>query len=176
MKNLLLKRIIPFLTALLFGFLVSNVISALGERIKNTTETKTVVSHPIKQSKDEGKGFAVCSGKNGHKEQSFSGLNSIKQNKECSDGIVSKPLKILSKTKAAYTAEARNANIAGRVSLRVTFTASGQVENISVIRGLPFGLTEQAVSAVQKIKFEPEIKCGTPISRTKTVEYNFDIY
>jgi TonB family protein len=62
------------------------------------------------------------------------------------------------------------------VVLRVTFLDSGEIGRISVISGLGNGLTEQAVEAAKKIKFEPATKDGKSVSVTKPVEYLFTIY
>ena len=87
-----------------------------------------------------------------------------------------RPLTILSKPRANYTAEARKSDISGTVRLRVTFSASGQVTSVQTVSGLPYGLTEEATVADGKIQFQPEIKNGTPVSVNKTVEYNFNLY
>jgi hypothetical protein len=49
-----------------------------------------------------------------------------------------------------------------------------QVQNIRVISGLPYGLTEQAVSAARQIKFTPAMKDGKPVSMWMQLEYNFN--
>nr|MBJ6969875.1 energy transducer TonB [Vibrio cholerae] len=41
---------------------------------------------------------------------------------------------------------------------------------------LPDGLTEEAVRAVQKIKFLPAMVDGQPVSVVKLLEYHFEIY
>ena len=85
-------------------------------------------------------------------------------------------LKIISKPKANYTDAARQNTVQGNVVLRVQFLANGQIGNISVVSGLPNGLTENAVAAAKGIRFEPAKKNGVPYSVTKTVSYNFTIY
>ncbi|MEN3329608.1 MAG: hypothetical protein V7638_4415 [Acidobacteriota bacterium] len=45
-----------------------------------------------------------------------------------------KKLRILAKPDAGYTEEARRNNVSGQVVLRVLFGATGQVNNISVVR------------------------------------------
>ena len=87
-----------------------------------------------------------------------------------------KAVKILSKPRAAYTPEARANNVQGKVVLRVTFSANGQIGAISVVTGLPDGLTEQAIEAAKGIKYEPARRGGVPYSVTKPVEYTFTIY
>ncbi len=86
------------------------------------------------------------------------------------------PLKLLSKPKANYTDFARFYEIAGKVSLRVTFMANGTIGTVSVVSKLPFGLTEQAIIAARGIRFEPAMKEGVAVSVTKMIEYNFTIY
>lgn len=89
---------------------------------------------------------------------------------------VTKPLKIVYKEKASYTEEARSHGIQGKVTLRVTFLASGGIGSITTIKGLPFGLTEQAVEAVKKIKFEPERVNGVARTTARPVSFTFNIY
>lgn len=86
------------------------------------------------------------------------------------------PLKITSKPRATYTDLARENNVEGSVLLKVTLLASGEVGSVTVIRGLPDGLSEQAVAAARKIEFEPKKVNGRPVSVTQTIEYKFDIY
>ena len=90
-------------------------------------------------------------------------------------GIVSR-LRILDKEEALYTAEARSNGIQGTVTLRVTFLASGRIGSITTVRGLPFGLTEQAIEAARMIEFEAEKVDGVPRTTTRPVSYTFNIY
>ena len=89
---------------------------------------------------------------------------------------VTQPLKILSKQKAQYTDAARQNNVQGTVTLRVTFLASGGIGSISTIKGLPYGLTEQAIAAARAIRFEPEMVGGVPRTTTRPVSFTFNIY
>lgn len=81
-----------------------------------------------------------------------------------------KPFRIIAKPRAQYTDEARQKNIQGKVILKVTFLANGQIGSISTIKGLPNGLTEKAIAAARSIKFE------TGKTVTRSVEYTFTIY
>lgn len=81
-----------------------------------------------------------------------------------------KPFRILTKPKPPYTDEARRNNVQGKVILKVTFLPSGQIGSISTIKGLPNGLTEQAIAAARGIRFE------TGKAVTKSIEYNFTMY
>lgn len=85
-------------------------------------------------------------------------------------------LKILSTSPPGYTKEARAKNVYGRVILRVAFLASGKIGAIETIIGLPYGLTEKAIKAAKKTKFEPATQNGVPYSVTKAITFNFSIY
>ena len=85
-------------------------------------------------------------------------------------------LKILSRPSPRYTDEARANNITEKVSLKVTFLASGQIGSVTAFRALPYGLTDQAIAAARQIKFEPQREKGRAVSVIKTVEYNFTLY
>jgi len=86
------------------------------------------------------------------------------------------PLKILSKPKANYTDIARFYQIEGTVRVRLTFLANGEIGSAVPMTKLPFRLTEQALEAARKMKFEPAVKDGQPYSVAKIVEYSFTIY
>jgi TonB family protein len=75
--------------------------------------------------------------------------------------------------KAKYTKEARDNNIEGVVVLNVVFTADGRIANIQVIKGLPHGLTDMAIEAAHKIRFNPAKRNGQPISVRGNIEYYF---
>lgn len=86
------------------------------------------------------------------------------------------PLRIISRSKAAYTLAARENKVEGAVMLRITFRNDGEIGNIGVLRGLPYGLTENAVEAAKKIKFRPKMVDGKPVDTVMTVQYGFNIY
>ena len=85
-------------------------------------------------------------------------------------------IKILSKPQPRYTDAARQNNVTGTVTLKVTFTASGQIGSITAVSGLPYGLTEQAIAAAKSIRFEPPKRNGAPYTVAKTISYSFTIY
>ena len=89
---------------------------------------------------------------------------------------VTTPIQILSKPRANYTEEARKNQVSGTVLLSVTFGANGQINGVSVAKGLPNGLTEQAIAAAKQIKFTPQKKDGVAVAVTKRIEYNFNLY
>jgi TonB family protein len=89
---------------------------------------------------------------------------------------VTKKAVIISKPEPGYTEEARKNNTSGTVRLRVILTASGEVTNITVVKGLPDGLSEKAIAAARQMRFKPAEKDGRAVSQWALIEYNFYIY
>lgn len=83
---------------------------------------------------------------------------------------------IVYKEKARYTEAARQNQVQGTVVLRATFSADGRITDIRVVRGLPMGLTENAIMAAQRIRFQPAIRNGVPITVNASLEFNFALY
>lgn len=83
---------------------------------------------------------------------------------------------ILSKPDPGFTEEARKNGVVGVVRLRAVLSSSGAVTQVTVVNGLPDGLTERAIQAAQRIKFQPAQKDGHSVSQYITLEYNFNIY
>jgi hypothetical protein len=90
--------------------------------------------------------------------------------------VGNRTLRILSKPRPAYTELGRLYQITGKVVLSVPFLETGKIGVVSVVKGLPFGLTHQAVVAARRMAFDSPLKDGQPVSITKQVEYNFNIY
>jgi len=80
---------------------------------------------------------------------------------------------ILYQEKAQYTKEARDNKIEGKVMLSVVFGADATLSGIRVVRGLPDGLTQEAIKAARKIQFKPAEKDGKPVSVRGILEYTF---
>jgi TonB family protein len=83
---------------------------------------------------------------------------------------------ILYREKAKYTEEARQNKIQGTVVLQVVFNVNGSITDIRVVRSLPDGLTEKAIEAARKIRFNPAVKNGTPVSVRGQLEFTFNLY
>jgi TonB family protein len=83
---------------------------------------------------------------------------------------------ILYREKAKYTEEARQNKIQGTVVLSVVFNVNGSVSDVRVVRGLPDGLTEKAIEAAKKIRFNPAVKNGAPVSVRGSLEFTFNLY
>ncbi|MGH9851272.1 MAG: TonB family protein [Blastocatellia bacterium] len=82
---------------------------------------------------------------------------------------------ILYREKAEYSQEARDNGVEGRVQLSVVFGADGQIRDLKIVRGLPHGLTEKAIEAANKIRFEPAMKDGQPVNVRGMLEYSFNL-
>ncbi|HJZ83088.1 MAG TPA: TonB family protein, partial [Pyrinomonadaceae bacterium] len=83
---------------------------------------------------------------------------------------------ILYREKAKYTEEARQNKVQGTVVLSVVFNINGSITEIKVVRGLPDGLTEKAIEAARRIRFNPAVKNGTPVSVRGQLEFSFNLY
>ena len=86
------------------------------------------------------------------------------------------PLVIIRQPRAKYTDEARKNAVSGTVLLRVEFKASDEVGEVTVLKGLSKGLTEEAVKAARHIEFAVAVSDGKAVTVTKTIEYNFSLY
>jgi len=81
-----------------------------------------------------------------------------------------KPIKL---DRPEYTAEARAAQIEGKVRVELTVDASGAVKNARVLDSLGHGLDEAALRAVRAAEFEPAEQCGKKVSATFVVSIRF---
>jgi TonB family protein len=72
-----------------------------------------------------------------------------------------------------FTQEAKDNHTSGVVRLRVVLCPSGKLSNITVIKGLPDGLTEKAIVAARGIKFAPAEKDGEKVAQFLLIEYYF---
>ncbi len=86
---------------------------------------------------------------------------------------VTKRAAITSKPDPGYTEEARKNDVEGVVRLRVVLEASGKVTNINVVKALPDGLTERAISAAKQVGFTPAERDGRKVSQYAVLDYNF---
>jgi protein TonB len=70
-----------------------------------------------------------------------------------------------------YTEVARKARIQGVVILQAVIDREGNVTEVTVLKPLPFGLSEAAVDAVRQWRFKPATLNGRPV----TVYYNLTV-
>jgi hypothetical protein len=63
-----------------------------------------------------------------------------------------------------------------RYDLRARVRAGNANELLFFFRGLPCGLTEAAIEAAKRIRFQPALRNGAPVSVRAQLEYNFALY
>lgn len=148
MLTCLLKRVLPFLLTLMVGVMLGSLISRVqpGPNIGNNVWA--------------GRGHKCGAYRYGaYRYQNWNNTT---------------PLEITFKPKPLYTEEARREGVTGVVELRMLFGKDGTVSDIEPIRGLPDGLTDEAISAARGIRFIPARTGGEPVDTTQVVEFSFD--
>lgn len=79
---------------------------------------------------------------------------------------------IIERPAPAFTIE--GAQTSGIVRLQAVLRSSGEVSDITVVKGLPHGLTACAVAAARRIRFRPAMKNGKAVSMHIQLEYSFN--
>jgi len=75
-----------------------------------------------------------------------------------------------------YSSAAQKAKFKGKVVLEVTVTEDGRAGDISVLKGIPFGLNGVATNAVRAWKFKPGTdKGGMPVTVAVPIEMTFNL-
>jgi TonB family protein len=85
------------------------------------------------------------------------------------------PVEITFKPRPDYTEEARQRKVEGEVLLRVSFGANGELRVLESLRGLGYGLDENARKAAQQIRFKPAMRGGQPVDSVATVHIVFQM-
>jgi len=82
---------------------------------------------------------------------------------------------VVTKVRAEYTKEARDARIEGQVILEGTVQTDGTVTDVRVVRSLDtiHGLDDQAVNALNQWTFKPGTKGGKPVAVRLTFHFGF---
>jgi TonB family protein len=75
-----------------------------------------------------------------------------------------------------YTNPARKVKYPGVLLLQVVITEGGTVSHIAILRGLPFGLNQQAIQAVRQWRFQPPMRGSEPLACEVMIELNFHLY
>ena len=72
-----------------------------------------------------------------------------------------------------YSKEAVKNKIQGVVVVAAVIGPDGFVKDVRVVRGLGYGLDEEAVKAVRQWRFQPALKDGTPVAYELAIELHF---
>ena len=80
------------------------------------------------------------------------------------------------KPEPGFTEEARRNRVRGTVRVRAVLGSDGAVRHVLVLKGLPHGLSEEAVEASRRMRFTPAVKNGRPVSQFVMLEYGFNTY
>jgi TonB family C-terminal domain len=89
-------------------------------------------------------------------------------------GDVKAPV-VIQRIEPVYPEEARKARISGIVILEVIIDRTGAVKDVTVLKPLPFGLSEAAIDAVKQWTFVPGTLNGKPVNVTFNVTMNFKL-
>jgi TonB family protein len=79
----------------------------------------------------------------------------------------------IDKPQPTYPEEARKAKQQGKVVLRLVIDEDGEVADVEVIEGLPYGLTEAAIEAARRWRFTPAHMDGEPVAVLYIITINF---
>jgi TonB family protein len=75
-----------------------------------------------------------------------------------------------------YSDAARKVKFMGSVILDVTVTEDGRATDIRVLKGIPFGLNQQAIRAVNEWTFKPASSGDRPVAVRVPIEASFRLY
>lgn len=85
------------------------------------------------------------------------------------------PPRILLEVKADYTEDARKRNIEGEVVLEIVVRRDGTVGDVTLLEGLPSGLSDRAIQAVRQWRFSPARRLGQPVDVIVEVAVEFKL-
>ncbi len=81
------------------------------------------------------------------------------------------PLRIIEQPLPELPQNHSTQTVQGTVVLRIQFLNFGEIGEINRVKELPGGITEKAIAAAKRIKFEPEKKDGKPVTVVKEIQY-----
>lgn len=87
---------------------------------------------------------------------------------------ITRPVKLSGPT-PAYTELARRVRLTGIVILEAVIDERGEVTELEVLRSLPYGLTESALRAVGRWRFEPSTLDGRPVAVLYNLTVRFEL-
>lgn len=89
-------------------------------------------------------------------------------------GGVTRPVRVYS-PQPRYTEDARRAGVEGVVILETVVDEEGNVRDVRILKGLPYGLGESAIDTVKTWRYEPALRDGEPVAVYFTFTINFSI-
>ena len=82
--------------------------------------------------------------------------------------------KIINKVQPVYPPIAKSARVQGKVVLQAIISKNGTIENLKVVSGHPM-LTQAAIDAVSRWRYQPYILNGEPVEVETNVEVTFTL-
>ncbi len=76
----------------------------------------------------------------------------------------------------AYSQEAKEAGVSGKVSFCIHVSDTGRVDEVWLLRPLGFGLDQNAAKSVGQYVFQPALLDGKPVEAALPVDVNFEIF
>ncbi|HKU74988.1 MAG TPA: tetratricopeptide repeat protein [Pyrinomonadaceae bacterium] len=116
-----------------------------------TTETSSPETSPPRDSDDKGEKT-----KSSADEECLSPF--YRRSDVTQMAVMKEPLEV------PYTAEAVQNKVEGKVVLRLVVCSNGRTSDITIDEVLPFGLTERAIEAIKKVRFQPALLGTQPVS------------
>ena len=85
------------------------------------------------------------------------------------------PAVLVSKVDPVYPEAARSAGVEGTVVLDATIAPDGHVADVTVVRGLPLGISDAAVEAVRRWQYRPARTRAGPVASHKAIRIAFEL-
>lgn len=84
-----------------------------------------------------------------------------------------RPPVVIQRAEPVYSPEARAARVSGIVIVEARISETGNVDDVRILKPLPFGLDQAAAEAVRQWKFRPGVKDGIAIPVVFNLTVNF---
>jgi protein TonB len=179
-----MKRMFRHIFILLFAVAAAGAPTdahAQSRRVRRAEPPKDERTEKSEPSDDEAKAGAKEKGQDGAngetRDETKDEAKAGDDDKPVTAGETTVRAVIRAKPDPLYPRGARRYRVQGEVKLRIILGADGKVrEEMDVLEGLPYGVTEEAIRAARRIEFEPARKNGRPVSQYVTVIYHFNLH
>ena len=71
---------------------------------------------------------------------------------------------LMEQLQVSYTTDAVQNKVEGKIVLQLVVCSDGRVSDVRIDEALPFGLTERAIEAIRKVRFQPALLGTQPVS------------